>query len=221
MAKINKHIAIVRSDVAGLSSLSHASAESIQKSLKRRYKHVDISVINDLAGLERLVERSPDLVFLGMKFLPINPNLGKHDPSKIWIAAYLDQFGILYTGSNHLAAAYDHDKSLAKQQVQLSGLSTSDFFVATPGSCRSSKDLPLSYPLFIKPVAMGGGQGVNERSVVNNFSEYTAKVKTIFDEYRSASLVEKYLSGREFSVSLLADSQSGELVAMPIELVAE
>jgi D-alanine-D-alanine ligase len=129
--------------------------------------------------------------------------------------------GIKYTGSNQFAAAFDLDKSLAKSQVQTTNLSTSDYFVANPGSHSSERALPLPFPLFLKPTKMGGGQGVDEFSVVRNFSQFEAKVEAIFSRYKVDVLVEKYLPGREFSVAILLNEQTDKLIAMPIELTSE
>jgi len=221
MNKIDKHIEIVRSQVDGLSSLSQVSADAILAVLAKHYAHVGISIINNAYDLEHLVFSSPDLVFLGMKFLPSDMRLGKRDPSKTWISDYLDEHGIRYTGSNQSASIFDLDKSLAKTRVQDAGLSTSPFFVATPGSHLNEKDLPLAFPLFIKPTKMGAGQGVDEFSVVRDFNQYKAKVESIYALYKVESLVEEYLNGREFSVAILSTEKANKLTAMPIELTSE
>lgn len=77
---------------------------------------MDISVVNTLADLEALVQKQPDLVFLGVKLLPLHPD--------IWIADYLDRHGISYTGSDARATQLESDKSYAKQVVQSAGLAT-------------------------------------------------------------------------------------------------
>lgn len=221
MQKIQKHIEIVRSDTSGLSSLSRASANAIQTTLARSYSHVSISSINTHAELAQLKHRRPDLVFLGMKFLPMDYSLGKTDPNKLWISAYLDRHGIRYTGSNAEAAQFDQDKSLAKKRVNQSGLNTSQFFITNPATLPQAHRLPFSYPLFIKPPKMGGGEGVDEQSVAHTYAEFCIKVESIAARHQSNSLVEEYLTGREFSVALLTDEPSGELQMMPLELSSQ
>jgi hypothetical protein len=90
MQKIAKHIEIVRSTTVGLSSLSQESCDAIFAILTKRYARVGVTEVNNLSDLEALAEASPDLVFLGMKFVPENVNLGAQDPNKIWVTDYLD-----------------------------------------------------------------------------------------------------------------------------------
>jgi D-alanine-D-alanine ligase len=221
MGKIQKHIQIVRSDIAGLSSLSRVSATAIQEVLARHYSQVQISHINSHAQLAALKDLSPDLVFLGMKFLPQSVYLGKTDLNKIWIADYLDDHAIRYTGSPGKAAQFDQDKSLAKRCIQRSGLNTSRFFITNPESLPSAAAMPFAYPVFIKPPKMGGGQGVDKHSVAHTYIDFCTKVSSIAEQHGAESLVEEYLTGREFSVAMLVSEQTGEVHAMPIELVSQ
>lgn len=220
IVKTQKRIEIVRSNVDGLSSLSQPSAEAIKALLEMHYDKVNISIINNTSDLKRLVEIQPDLVFLGMKFLPKNIDLGKHDSKKVWISEHLDNYGIAYTGSCVDAAGFDLDKTMAKNRVQLAGLKTSPFFIATPSTYVDPSEITIEYPLFIKPTRMGGGQGIDSTSVVHNFEQFKAKVQSIHDLFQSESLVESYLTGREFSVAILNNGYSSDYLVMPIELVA-
>ena len=220
MAKIQKHIEIVRSDI-GLSSLSRASAVAIYRVLAKHYHTVHISHINSHAELAELKDLQPDLVFLGVKYVPEHAHLGKADPNKLWVAEYLDHQSIRYTGSPSQAARLDLDKSLAKRQIQKSGLNTSRFFITNPDSLPSSAQMPFAYPVFIKPPRMGGGAGVDKHSVVHTYTEFYTKVSSIAVNHGTDSLVEEYLTGREFSVAVLMSEKTGELQAMPIELIAQ
>lgn len=220
MAKIQKYIEIVRSDISGLSSLSRVSANAVQAVLAKHYSYVSISHINSYAELAALKNSSPDLVFLGMKFLPKNAHLGKNDPDKIWISDYLDEHAIPYTGSTSNAAQFDLDKSLAKRHIQRSGLSTADYFITNPDTLPSASKMPFDYPIFIKPPRMGGGQGVDMHSVAHTYAEFCTKVSSNTEQLGTDSLVEEYLTGREFSVALLMSEETGDLQVMPIELIA-
>ena len=220
MAKIQKHIEIVRSDI-GLSSLSRASAGAIHRVLAQYYSHVHVSHINSHAELAELKDMRPDLVFLGVKYVPEHAHLGKNDPNKLWVAEYLDNHAIRYTGSPSKAAQLDLDKSLAKRQIQKSGLSTSRFFITNPSSLPSSAQMPFDYPVFIKPPRMGGGQGVDKHSVAHTYLEFQTKVTLIAEKQGTDSLVEEYLTGREFSVAVLMSEKTGELQAMPVELITK
>ena len=220
MSKTNKHIIIVRSSTPGLSSINQESSDAIFTVLSKNYSQVDAMSINNLPDLEAMVATKPDLVFLGVKFIPVNPLLGFHDKDKIWLASYLDKHGIASTGSPSMAHELELDKSLAKQRVLDAGLNTSEFYVQRQGSAPSPGIGTLNFPVFIKPANLRGGVGVDSASVAHNLAQLHSKISSIATDFRSDSLVENYLSGREFSVAILQDEHSMDLVAMPIELVA-
>ena len=218
--KINMHIEIVRTATSSLSSMSALSAAAILAVLKKHYTTVGITIVNNVSDLETLVSCKPDLVFLGMNFLPVNSELGRNDPDKVWLTTYLNEHGIASTGSRQRAGEYETDKPMAKQQVLDSGLKTSRYFIASQWQNRGLDALPISYPVFIKPTNMGSGQGIGTDSVVRNFRDYQAKVLSLRTQFKSDSLVEEYLCGREFSVAILKAKDSETYSIMPIELVA-
>lgn len=213
-------IEIVRSSEPGLSSISQKAADAIYPVLARRYRNVRISLVNNIADLEGLVARSPDLVFLGIKFIPKNYELGLSDPDKIWISEYLDARNITYTGSSCGAVELELDKSLAKQRVINANLKTPKYYIAKQSSDQNLNNVGLNYPIFVKPISRGGGLGIDSYSVVNNHEELNAKVQTIATNLRSDSLLEEYLPGREFSVAILKDEYSNDYSIMPIELIS-
>lgn len=220
MMKINKRIEIVSSTVAGLSSMGKTSRGGVLAVLAKRFASVRITIVNDLSDLEALRARQPDLVFLGMEFLPVHPALGAADPAKVWLSDFLDEHDIAHTGSSQKAYELGRNKPLAKQRILSAGLRTSAFCVVRQGQSLESTDIPLAFPLFVKPTRLGGGLGIDSDSVVHNFEQLRAKAHSITAELQSDVLIEEYLPGREFSVAILKDDSSNEFLAMPLELVA-
>jgi len=219
MIKIQKHIEIVCSTRPGLSSMSKQSREAILVVLAKHYTNVSITIVNNLAALEAVVARKPDLVFLGMKFIPMYPALNIQDDRKIWISQYLAAYDIASTGSNHNAHKLELNKDLAKQCALDAGLMTSPYYVARQNQPIPADDY-LTYPLFIKPTNRGGGTGIDSCSVANNAGELLAKVTSIATDFQADSLVEEYLPGREFSVAILKNELTNEYSTMPLELIA-
>jgi D-alanine-D-alanine ligase len=167
-----------------------------------------------VADLDLLVAKQPDLVFMGLKYLP-----GHLPGTKVWISEYLDQHGINHTGSPKGAIELEQEKPLAKQRVLDEGIRTSQYVVVKQGDTFDSANSAMRFPLFVKPSGLCAGKGVDENSVVHTLGELTAKVSSIAAEYGSDSLVEEFLSGREYSVAILKEEFSGNLLAMPLELV--
>jgi D-alanine-D-alanine ligase len=219
MTKMNKHIEIVSSAVCDLSSMSQESRQAIYDVLTKHYTKVGITIVNTHIDLEALIASRPDLVFLGMKYIPKNPLLGQNDPNKIWLSKYLENSKIAHTGSDHLAHELELDKSLAKQRVLDAGLKTSPFYVIKQNQ-PSTRHANFSFPLFVKPTDRGGGEGIDSDSVVHDAASLQSKVRSITCDLQADSLVEQYLSGREFSVAILKDESSNDFSIMPLELIA-
>ncbi len=219
--KINQSIEIVASTRPGLSSMSLRSRQAIKSVLVQRYTHVRITIVNDFADLTSLAGRHPDLVVLGMKFITVDVSSNIDGSNKIWLADYLDECGIAYTGSPQTAHRLELNKHLAKQKILEAGLTTSPFYVAKQNQPLNQSMIKLNYPVFIKPTNRGGGLGVDQYSIAYTFQQLCSKVQSITDKYQSDSLIEEYLPGREFSVAILKRYGEVDHIIMPIELSAE
>ena len=201
--------------------MSLESCQAIVAVLSKHYTNVGVSTVNNISDLDRLVTLRPDLVFMGMKFIPLDHSLGLDDPAKIWLAEYLDEHGITYTGSNKLAHKLELNKGLAKQRVAEAGLNTSIYQFVKQGQAMNWENSNLEFPVFVKPSNRGGGQGIDSYSVANNHHQLNSKISSIANVHQSDSLVENYLSGREFSVAILKYQDTSEYNVMPIEIVAD
>lgn len=219
MKKINNHIEIVVTNKHWLSSTSLKARAGIFKVLSETYSDVRITVISSVDDLELLVQRKPDLVFLGFKYITHDLLEGTHTGERTWLADYLDKHGITYTGSNHLAQSLELYKPFAKQRILDAGLKTSPFAVILQNEADEVHENTLIFPIFIKPTGGGGGLGVDTFSVVHNSKQLASKVQSISRKLRSDSLLEQYLPGREFSVAILKQADSHEYLVLPLEIV--
>lgn len=192
------------------------SQETIRAVLSKKYSKVGITIVDDMSGLEKLVAKKPDFVVLGMKLVLLDATKSYDDSPKMWLSAFLEKHGIAYTGSATDALNLEFDKPVAKQKVMDAALESSAYFISSikqPVFAHS-----LEFPLFVKPTNRGDSKGVDEMSVVYSQTELEAKIISIHNECTSDALVEEYLSGREFSVAVIRQAGSNELLAMPIEI---
>ena len=188
--------------------------KKILKILSKRYKNVIITEINCEQDLEKLAARKPNLVFSGVKYFFFNNK-------KVWLNDYLEMFDIPYIASSKLALDNESNKNQAKKLMQKAKIKTADFFITNPGEYLDETLIPIKFPLFIKPVTGGDSRGIDKHSIVLNFESFVAKVLDIKVEQNSPSLVETYLSGKEYSVGIFEDSIDGSLRAMPIEIIVK
>ena len=213
--KTSTYIEVVRSDRKELSSLSIESAMAIVKSLSRQHENVSLTTINTTNDLDALIERKPDLVFIGMAYITDSVE----STQKVWLSEKLERAGIPFTGSPRSAHELGINKDRAKQRVSDRGLATANFCVVNTDQSYSQHK-GLEFPLFVKPISGGGGQGVDEYSIVRTIKQLDDKISSIRDKHNADVIVENYLEGREFSVAIIKDRAFDTLIAMPLELIA-
>jgi D-alanine-D-alanine ligase len=207
-------IEIVRCGIPRFSSMGLPSSVMIRAVLLKHYDDVRITVISNESQLALLIARAPELVFLGFKILKSDD--GK---STISIADTLHLHGINFTGSLGPAIELDRNKTQAKQTIRAQGIATADYFMAVPYQYTDASQLPLKFPLFVKPPEEGGGRGIDELSVVHNFEAFTSKVASVTKQFATPALVESYLHGREFSVAIMEYANHVGLISMPVEII--
>lgn len=182
--------------------------------LSKCYENVVITVIKTENDLKALVKRKPDLVFSGVKYFIFDK---KED---IWLSDYLKEHNIDYITSNKEALSNEYFKDNAKNIVKNANVNTAKFFTTQPDEHPTESSLPVTFPLFLKPITGGDSRGINPESVVFDFKKYQAKVLDIFETQQSRTLVENYLSGKEYSVSIVENKSKNILMILPVEIIA-
>ncbi|MDD5359350.1 MAG: D-alanine--D-alanine ligase [Sulfurovaceae bacterium] len=180
--------------------------------LSKSYKKVIITIIETKEDLESLVDRKPDLVFSGIKYFDF-------DEKELWLSDYLKENDIFYITSNKEALNSEYDKNRAKEIVKEANINTAQFFTTQPNEHSNESSLPITFPLFLKPITGGDSRGINADSIVFNFRAYQTKVLDIYIKQQSRTLVENYLSGREYSVSILENKSKDILMILPVEII--
>jgi D-alanine-D-alanine ligase len=124
------------------------------------------------------------------------------DAREAQVPALLEMLGIPYTGSRVLANGISLDKTLTKRIWRDRRLPVAPFqeFNTVDDPLRAD----LKFPLFVKPSREGTGMGVDNNAIVNAEKELRERVSYIIETYQQPALVETYLSGREFTVGILA-----------------
>ncbi len=122
------------------------------------------------------------------------------DSRESLVPALLDAFQIKYVFSDAITLGISLNKALTKKIIRDAGINTAPFFVVN--NIDEIKNCNLNYPLFAKPVAEGTGKGIEDKSVINNFSQLSERCSHILDTFKQAVIVEEYLPGREFTVGI-------------------
>lgn len=188
------------------------ACHSVLESIAGLGHEVKLNVCNTLNDLNMIVMRKPDLVILAVKYVSID------NGSDIWLSEYFAEYEINYSGSSREVLKFDSDKVLAKEHLRKKGLKTANYFTAIPGQYKNEVELPLAFPLFLKPLDAANGNGIDDLSLVTNFAEFESKTLSLYEAFDLPILAEEYLAGREFSVAVIK-TQSGKLIVSPVEIV--
>lgn len=187
------------------------ACDDVLESVEGMGHSVMVTICETLADLESVVSRAPDLVVLAAKYMPIE------ERDDIWFSEYFEQNHITFSGSDRETLKYDSDKVFAKERLTKLGIKTAKYFTAIPDQYKCKEELPILFPLFIKPLDAANGNGVDDKSFVENFSEFREKVLSLYKTFKQPVLVEEYLSGKEFTVAVIKNSND-KLTISAIEI---
>jgi len=116
------------------------------------------------------------------------------------VPALLDAWNIPYVFSDPLVMSLTLHKGMTKAVIRDAGIPTAEFsIIKKPADIEKVK---IAYPLFVKPVAEGTGKGITAKSVIESFSQLEEMCNYLLKSFRQPVLVEKFLSGREFTVGI-------------------
>lgn len=127
------------------------------------------------------------------------------------VPALLEAYGIPYTFSDPLTTALTLHKGMAKHVARGCGVPTPDF--ALVASRAEAEAVDLALPLFVKPVAEGTSKGITGASLVRSRAALLEVCAALLDEFRQPVLVERFLSGREFTVGILGTGADARAIA--------
>ncbi len=117
------------------------------------------------------------------------------------VAGVWELLGVPYTGNPPLALGMAQHKVVAKQLFAAAGIRTPAYQVFT--SVPSSERFSLRLPAIAKPSQEDASVGITERSFIRTLDQLPEVVETLLSKYRQPVLVEEYIEGREFNVSVL------------------
>jgi D-alanine-D-alanine ligase len=126
------------------------------------------------------------------------------------VPAILDLYNIPYTFSDPLVMSLTLHKGMTKRVIRDAKIPTSDFCVVEKES--DIKKVSFPPPFFIKPVAEGTGKGISPQSILYNASDLAPACGAMALTYRQPVLVERYLSGREFTVGIVGTGADAEIL---------
>ncbi len=190
------------------------ACKSILNSIKKIGYDAKLCICKTVGDLEEVVKRKPNLVILAVKYVSIK------NGDDIWLSDFFSKNEINFSGSSREVLKYDSDKVLAKAYLKTKGIKTANYFTAIPGQYKCEAELPIKYPLFLKPMDAANGNGIDDLSFVTNFQDFENKLKSLYELFNLPVLVEEYLDGQEYTVAVIK-TRNDELLVSAVEIVPE
>ncbi len=167
--------------------------------VENRHQVSLLGLYNDIGVLlEEIKENRPDVIFNLADVFHQKPYLDKN------IAGLLQMLDIPYTGATPNSLFLCGDKALTKKILTYHKIKVPKFYTFT---CNHKVWLPkkLNLPLIVKPLREEASRGISQASVVDSEEALIERVKFIHERIKDDAIVEEYIEGREFYVSLLGN----------------
>jgi D-alanine-D-alanine ligase len=139
-----------------------------------------------------------------------------NDPLKeAHIPALLEILGIPYTGSGPRCLIYCYDKSLIRGVAREMGIPVPSGVLIKSEDI--SFDLPLDFPVIVKPVFGDSSFGITARSVVNTLEELLDVIHETRENfgYDKPILIEEFLRGKDLTVGIIGNPPD-DFIVLPI-----
>ena len=125
------------------------------------------------------------------------------------VAGIFELLGLSFTGNAAKTLAFCQDKFKAKAVLRAAGLPTAPAQLMLTGD----EPLELRFPVIVKPNSEDASLGIYPDSVVKDEEALRRQVRRCLDSYRQPVLVEAFIDGREFNVSVM---ENGAPKALPV-----
>jgi D-alanine-D-alanine ligase len=189
-----KNIAVLMGGISPERMISLQSGKAVANALAKTNNHVIKIIVND-----DLVNEL-DNYKIDVAFIALHGHFGEDGG----IQEVLESKDIPYTGSGITASRLTMNKVKSKDIFRKNNIPTPDYF--TVSTVQSMSEIvesvkKLKLPVVTKPVSNGSSIGI---SIIKEYDELQDAVKHT-DPYSTEILIEKYIEGRELTVSILND----------------
>ena len=200
-----KKILILSGGYSKEKEISRASAKSIYKTLKDKYKILVCEP--DSEFISKIKKFKPDVVYNSL-----HGRFGEDG----YIQALLENLKVKYTHSGVTSSSIAMDKEISKRIFIRNNIRTPKFIKLNNFDLTKNKntllkniEIKLGFPVVIKPVDEGSSVDVNicnKKNIIKNLKKLSS--------YKEV-LVEKYIGGREIQVAIMGNKKLGVIELSP------
>ena len=171
--------------------------DDLEKALRNQGHPVTNMPVYDSDLVGRLKDYDPDehIVFNGCEGLSGIPF------SEAMVAETLESLGFTYTGSTPEVLATGWDKAKVKKRLGSRGVPIPAWKIFTSPHLDGWR----KFPAIVKPAREHSSCGLSREAVVLSHEKMLSRIAYVQDEFQQAAIVEDFIDGREFHVSLWGD----------------
>ena len=122
-----------------------------------------------------------------------------------WAPVLLEMAGIPALGSDALTLSLSLDKAWTLALVAAAGVPVAGCVSAASADALAGRGLPGPFPLFVKPRWEGTAKGITPGSRVDDAAALAREVARVTRDYRQPALIEPFLPGAEYTVTLVGN----------------
>jgi D-alanine-D-alanine ligase len=177
---------------------------------------VDTLFVTAQSQLRAGLARSPtDLAWTSLYHLSENCEYVGDVAGHPWVLDLLDDWGIPYVGSDSECMRAMLDKARTSRTLSRAGIRVPRQWCVDPPAPGAQVELPaVAYPVFVKPRFESESSGIAEASVATTWAELSALVLQIHRRFQQSAIIEEYLPGREFTVSMIGNGRQRRFKAI-------
>jgi len=130
---------------------------------------------------------------------------GNNALHELHVPALLEMLGLSYTGAGPQCLGICYDKSLTRGLAKEMEIPVPEAFLVKPED--SVLELPVGFPVIVKPNFGDSSFGITQRSVAGNIEELANAVTEIRQQfgYEKPVLVEEFLTGKDLTVGIIGN----------------
>lgn len=162
-------------------------------------------------ALFKLTRYQPEAVFNLVESYGQDPRI-QSAAAGIWAV-----LGVTYTGCHYAALLTTTDKLMAKALMEKYPIPTPAWEVYQGDPL----ELAIPGPWMVKPAWEDASVGISDNVYFTSPGKLRQEIAHLYDHYRQPLLVETFINGREYNVSLVEDEVEGVEILPPAEIIFE
>jgi D-alanine-D-alanine ligase len=191
-----KHDEVIDEVAAALSEVGHKTSL--------------IGISDDLRELlDKLDDKRPDLVF------NLCERFADNDMYEMNVTAVLTMLGQPFTGTGPAGMVLRQDKAVTKKLLKFHGVSFPNYATFDKDNLEFAGK--MRFPLFVKPLHGDTSLGIDDSSLITEYSKLVERINFIQTQLKVPALVEEYIEGREFYVGILGNDAAEILPVMELD----